>query len=133
MASPVTQVQIHQRSPAGRLLRTKSRTTSATAHPAVPTAVTSWSFASRGGGGAGRTARSRVSFTPSGYEVRSLGRDGCARFARVMYLIHAPGRPAPKERYSELTSEHGPFEPVRAVGTRQVGEYLDVNLNNANF
>ena len=108
-----------------------SRTTSATAHPAVPTAVTSWSFASRGGGGAGRAVRSRVSFTPSGYEVRSSGRDGCAGFARVMYLVHALG--LPEERYSEPTSEHGPFEPVRAVGIRQVGEYLDVNLNNANF
>ena len=50
-----------------------SRTTSATAHPAVPTPVTSRSFASSGGGGAGRSARSRVSFTPPGYEVLQAG------------------------------------------------------------
>ena len=42
-----------------------SRTTSATAHPAVPAQMTTWSFASSGGGGAGRAARSRVSFIPS--------------------------------------------------------------------
>ena len=67
-----------------------SRTTSATAHPAVPTAVTSLSFASSGGGGEGRASCSRVSFTPSGYEVP---RGGCARFAAVMYLVHVPGLP----------------------------------------
>jgi len=39
-ASPATQVQIHQRSPAGRLPRTMSRTTSAIAHPAEPTLMT---------------------------------------------------------------------------------------------
>jgi hypothetical protein len=39
-ASPATQVQIHQRSLAGRLPRTMSRTTSAIAHPAVPTLIT---------------------------------------------------------------------------------------------
>ncbi len=88
--SPVTQVQIHQRWPAGRLPRTMSKTTSATAHPAVPTQVTTRSFASSGGGGEGRAWRSRVSFTPSGYEVR---RGGCVRFAGVMYLVHARGRP----------------------------------------
>ena len=92
IASPATQVQIHQRSLAGRLPRTMSRTTSAIAHPAVPTPMTSWSFASRGGGGAGRAACSRVSFTPSGYEVGSLGRDRCTRFASMMYLVHALGR-----------------------------------------
>ena len=84
-----------------------SKTTSATAHPAVPTQVTTWSFASSGGGGEGRACRSRVSFTPSGYEVRRAaapdgrvrpiqglwGRGGCARFAGVMYLVHALGRP----------------------------------------
>ena len=48
-----------------------SRTTSATAHPAVPTQMTTWSFASSGGGGEGRAARSLVGFTPPGYEVRS--------------------------------------------------------------
>jgi hypothetical protein len=90
IASPHTQVQIHQRSPAGRLPRTMSRTISATAHPAVMTPVTTWSFASSGGGGEGRAWRSRVSFTPSGYEVQ---RDGCAWFASVMYLVHALGRP----------------------------------------
>ena len=36
------------------------------------------------------------------------------------------------ERYSEPTSEHGPFQPVRTVGTRNVGEDPDVSLNNAN-
>jgi len=39
-ATPHTQVQIHQRWSAGRLSRTMSRTTSATAHPAVPTQMT---------------------------------------------------------------------------------------------
>ena len=39
-----------------------SRTTSAIAHPAVPTQMTTWSFASSGGGGEGRSPRSRVSF-----------------------------------------------------------------------
>src|SRR5206468_9946423 len=58
-----------------------SRTTSATAHPAVPTQMTSWSSASSGGGGAGRSARSRVSFIPLGYEVeaRPGGLTGAAR------------------------------------------------------
>src|SRR5258705_6884742 len=57
-----------------------SRTTSATAHPAVPTQMTTWSFASSGGGGAGRAARSRVRFirlplpTPPGYD-RAGNRD----------------------------------------------------------
>jgi hypothetical protein len=41
IASPDTQVQIHQRSPAGRLPRMISRTISAMAHPAVMTPVTS--------------------------------------------------------------------------------------------
>ncbi len=67
-----------------------SRTTSAIAHPAAPTAATSWSFASSGGGGEGRGACSRVSFTPSGYEVL---RRGCARFSGVMYLVHVLGLP----------------------------------------
>ena len=44
-----------------------SKTTSATAHPAVPTQVTTRSFASSGGGGEGRASCSRVSFTPTGY------------------------------------------------------------------
>ena len=85
-----------------------SKTTSATAHPAVPTQVTTRSFASSGGGGAGCARRSRVSFTPSGYEVRRRrgrpdgrprpiqglwGRGGCARLTGVMYLVHALGRP----------------------------------------
>jgi hypothetical protein len=39
------------------------------AHPAVTTPVTSWSFASSGGGGDGRVAGSRVGFTLVGYEV----------------------------------------------------------------
>ena len=54
MTSPATQVQSHQRAPAGRLLRTIAKTISATAQPAVMLAVTSWSFASSGGGGTGR-------------------------------------------------------------------------------
>jgi len=37
------------------------------------------------------------------------------------------------ERHSEPTSEHGPSEPVRAVGAGQVGENLDVDLNDANI
>jgi hypothetical protein len=95
MASPHAQVQIHQRWPAGRLSRTMSRTTSATAHPAVPTLMTSWSSASSGGGGAGRSARSRVSFTPSGYEVRLLGRHGLHRLRRrdVLMVTRPPGLP----------------------------------------
>ena len=44
-----------------------SKTTSATAQPAVPAQVTTRSFASSGGGGEGRASGSRVSFTPSGY------------------------------------------------------------------
>ena len=63
-----------------------SRTSSATAQPAVPTQVTTWSFASSGGGGEGRDSGSRVGFTPSGYEVP---RGGCAWFSGVMYLVHA--------------------------------------------
>ncbi len=90
ITSPHAQVQIHQRAPAGRLPRIMSKTTSATAHPAVPTQVTTWSFASSGGGGEGRAPGSRVSFTPSGYEVT---RGGCARSAGVMYLVHALGLP----------------------------------------
>jgi hypothetical protein len=39
------------------------------AHPAVTTPVTSWSFASSGGGGDRRGAGSRVGFTLVGYEV----------------------------------------------------------------
>jgi hypothetical protein len=39
-ASPATQVQIHQRSSAGRLPWTMSRTTSAMAHPAEMTLMT---------------------------------------------------------------------------------------------
>jgi len=68
-----------------------SSTASATAHPTVMTWMTSWSFASSGGGGEGRSCRSRVGFTPSGYEV-FWGRGGCAWFAGVMYLGHALGR-----------------------------------------
>ncbi len=86
ITSPHAQVQIHQRAPAGTLSRTMSRTTSATAHPAVPTQVTTWSFASSDGGGEGRASGSRVGFTPSGYEVP---RGGCAWFSGVMYLVHA--------------------------------------------
>jgi 5-methyltetrahydropteroyltriglutamate--homocysteine methyltransferase len=37
------------------------------------------------------------------------------------------------ERHSEPTSEHGPSEPVRAVGAGQVGENRDVDLNDANI
>jgi 5-methyltetrahydropteroyltriglutamate--homocysteine methyltransferase len=37
------------------------------------------------------------------------------------------------ERYSEPTSEHGPFEPVRAVGAGHTDENPDVDLNNANI
>ena len=85
-----------------------SKTTRATAHPAVPTQVTTRSFASSGGGGAGCACRSRVSFTPSGYEVRRRrgppdgracpiqglwGRGGCARLTGVMYLGHAQAGP----------------------------------------
>jgi hypothetical protein len=84
-ASPATQVQIHQRSPAGRLPRTISRITSAIAHPAVMTLMTSWSSASSGGGGEGRSARSGVSFIPPGYEVagrlRTRPADSPARMA----------------------------------------------------
>jgi hypothetical protein len=41
MATPAAQVQIHHRASAGRLPRMMSRMTSAMAHPAVPTTVTS--------------------------------------------------------------------------------------------
>jgi len=53
MTSPVTQVQSHHLASAGRLFRTISRTISATAQPTVMLPVTSWSFASSGGGGVG--------------------------------------------------------------------------------
>jgi hypothetical protein len=69
MASPAAQVQIHHRTSARRLSRMISRTMSAIAHPAVTTIVTSWSFASSGGGGDGRVAGSGVGFTLVGYEV----------------------------------------------------------------
>ena len=54
-----------------------SRTTNATVHPAVPTQMTSWSFASSGGGGEGRAACSLVGLvasTPPGYD-RAPNRD----------------------------------------------------------
>ena len=78
-----------------------SRTTSATAHPAVMTRMTSWSSASSGGGGEGRSGPSRVGFMPLGYEVGprpggsacAAGRAGCTGYASVMYLVHAPGLP----------------------------------------
>src|SRR5208337_1843637 len=100
------QAQIHQRWPAGRLPRTMSKPTSATAHPAVPTQVTTWSFASRGGGGEGRASCPRVSFTPSGYEVRRGGR---ARFAGVMYLVHAQAGPTkvPMMTASQTSTDAG--------------------------
>jgi hypothetical protein len=85
-ARPHTQVQTHQRWSAGRLPRMMSRITSATAHPAVTILMTSWSSASSGGGGEGRSARSRVSFTPPGYEVKQRpGRS--ARAGRLMPVI----------------------------------------------
>ena len=62
MTSPVTQVQSHHLASAGRLFRMISKTMSATAQPAVMLPVTSWSFASSGGGGVGRAG----SFTPPG-------------------------------------------------------------------
>jgi hypothetical protein len=49
MPRPVAQVHTHHRDPGGSVSRTMSRTTSATAHPAVITAVTVRSSASRGG------------------------------------------------------------------------------------
>ena len=58
---------------------------SASAHPAVPVAATSWSFASSGGGGDGFGTRD--SFTRPGYEVAGLA--CCVRSASVMYLVHA--------------------------------------------
>jgi hypothetical protein len=75
-ASPATQVQIHHRTSARRLPRMISRTTSATAHPAVMTLVTSWSLASSGGGGDRRAPGSRVCSTPVGYEVIEPARAG---------------------------------------------------------
>jgi hypothetical protein len=69
MASPAAQVQIHHRTSARRLPRMISRTISAIAQPAVTIIVTSWSFASSGGGGDGRVAGSRVGSTLVGYEV----------------------------------------------------------------
>ena len=66
-----------------------SRTTSATAHPAVPTPVTSRSFASSGGGGEGRAACSRVGLVALQHES-SQATTGPPT---VMYLVHAPGLP----------------------------------------
>src|ERR1700722_16528883 len=76
MASPAAQVQIHHRTPARRLSRMSSRTTSATAHPAVMTPVTSWSFALSGGGGDRRAPGSRICFTLVGYEIAPRGTAG---------------------------------------------------------
>ena len=59
---PVTQVQTHQRSPAGRLLRTNSTTSRAIAQPAVMTAVISRSLPSSGGGGVRRVAATRSGY-----------------------------------------------------------------------
>jgi hypothetical protein len=66
IASPVTQVQIHHRASAGRLSRTISSTISASAQPTVMLPVTSWSFASSGGGGVNRGAGGPDSFTHPG-------------------------------------------------------------------
>jgi len=64
-----------------------SRTTSAIAHPAVPTQMTTWSFASSGGG-EGRAPRSRVSFIPPNPSpFRPL--QATAGPVTVMYLVHA--------------------------------------------
>jgi hypothetical protein len=68
MATPAAQVQIHHLEPAGRLPRTSSSTTSATAHPAETTLRTSWSLASSGGGGDLRSAGPGDGCTPQGYE-----------------------------------------------------------------
>src|SRR5215469_16472427 len=70
-----------------------STTTSATAHPAVPTQMTTWSFASSGGGGEGRAACSPVSFirpTPS-HPFQPL--QATTAPVTVMYLVHALGLP----------------------------------------
>jgi hypothetical protein len=50
MAIPDTHVHIHQRASAGSVPRMQSKTTRAIAQPAVMTAVTCRSSASRGGG-----------------------------------------------------------------------------------
>jgi hypothetical protein len=91
IATAAAQVQIHHRASAGRRPRMMSSTISATAHPAVPTTVTSRSFASSGGGG-----DSRDCFTRPGYEeaapLRAEAMDtarGCGGPAGVMYLVHA--------------------------------------------
>src|SRR6202012_768972 len=97
-SSPVRHVQIHHRSPAGRLSRTMSRTASATAQPAVITPVTSWSFASSGGGGEGRSSCSPVSVTPSGYGVTII---------RAGRLHQGPGRDVLKPRSSPPTKAIG--------------------------
>jgi hypothetical protein len=61
ITTPATHVQIHHRSAGGIWSRSTSSVTRATAQPTVPTAVTSWSLASSGGG-----AGSRLRDTPPG-------------------------------------------------------------------
>ena len=77
-----------------------SRTTSAIAHPAVPTQMTTWSFASSGGGGEGRAVGSRVSFIPSSPSLLFQPLQATTGPVTMMYLVHAiaafcqPARPA---------------------------------------
>jgi hypothetical protein len=74
IATPVTQVQVHQRWPAGSAPPTEARismTTRAITQPAVIVPVTSLSFASRGG--ARRLARLARSDLACGSPVTSLG------------------------------------------------------------
>jgi hypothetical protein len=90
MASPATQVQIHHLEPAGRLSRTISKTTSATAHPAEMTQATTLLLASSGGGGDLRSAGPRDGCTPQGYEEDGPRRHQPTGWPRVAAL----GRPA---------------------------------------
>jgi hypothetical protein len=93
ITSPAAQVHIHHLASAGRLPRMMSSTISATAQPIVTVPVTSWSFASSGGGGAWRGVGRgpRDSLTRPGYEVPSATDPEDAAYGRagVMYLGHA--------------------------------------------
>jgi hypothetical protein len=63
--------------------------------------MTSWSSASSGGGGAGRSARSRVSFTSPGYEVLLLGRHGLHRVRRRDVLMSTPTKVTDEDSYAD--------------------------------
>jgi apolipoprotein N-acyltransferase len=57
---------------------------------------------------------------------------GIVVLAALVMFANSRGLTGPRKRYSEPAGEHGPSEPVRAAGPREVGEDQGVDLNNAN-